>query len=157
MGQKTLTYSAAKAKAEHYCAFQERSQQEVRDKLYAWGLHREEVENLLVDLIMEDFLNEERFALAYATGRHRLKKWGRYKIQQGLKQKSVSEPIIRIALDHLDEEEYRATLAEVLAKKATSLRVEDPFRRKHRLVNYALSKGYERELIFDILNDNALQ
>lgn len=157
MGQSSLTYSAAKAKAEHYCAFQERSQQEVRDKLYGWGLHRDEVENILVDLIMEDFLNEERFALAYATGRHRMKKWGKYKIKQGLKQKSVSDPIIRTALDSLDVDEYRANLAELLAKKARSLVENDPYRRKHRLVNYALSKGYERDLIFDILNDNTLQ
>src|SRR5690606_32650010 len=93
-----LTYTAAKLKASNYCAFQERSQQEVRDKLYEWGLHKEEVENLLVDLIQEGFLNEERFAMAYARGKHRINKWGVHKIRQGLKLKSVSPPLIQSAL-----------------------------------------------------------
>lgn len=151
------TYSAAKAKAENYCAFQERSQQEVRDKLYAWGLESNEVENLLAELISGNFLNEERFALAYAGGKHRIKKWGKFRIKQGLKQKSVSEPIIRTALASLDPEEYRGNLLGLLEKKWASLPDQDPYKRKQRLLNYALSKGYEQGLINELLNDNDLQ
>src|SRR5690554_739566 len=92
--RKTLTPAQARAKAEAYCAYQERSQQEVRDKLYHWGLRSAEVEGILSDLISTDFLNEERFALAYASGRFRMKGWGRYKIKQGLVQKSVSRPLV---------------------------------------------------------------
>ena len=153
----SLTFSAGKAKAEQYCAYQERSQQEVRDKLYGWGLHFQEVENILVELIMEGFLNEERFALAYAGGKHRLKKWGKFKIKQGLKQKSVSDPIIKTALASIDPDDYFANLTELLAKKASSLPETDPYRRRVRLVNYALSRGYEQHLIFEILKDNELQ
>lgn len=151
-----LTYSAARAKAQQYCAFQERSQQEVRDKLYAWGMTTEEVENLIVDLIQENYLNEERFALAYAGGKNRIKKWGKYKIQQGLKAKGVSAPLIKMALESLDEIEYRANLEQLLAKKRAQVKDVDTYKGKMSLINYALSKGYEQSLIFDILNDNEL-
>jgi len=154
--ETTLTYSAAKAKAENYCAFQERSQQEVRQKLYVWGLEYMDVENLLAELINEGFINEERFAIAYAGGRHRMKKWGKYKIKQGLKQKAVSEPLIRIALEGLDPEEYRENLLQLLIKKAGTLGEKDPLKRKMRLQNYALSKGYEQSLTIELLNDNEL-
>lgn len=151
-----LSYVAAKARAQSYCAFQERSQQEVRDKLYFWGLKYLDVENLLAELIADGFLNEERFALAYAGGKHRIKKWGKYKIKQGLKQKSVSEPLIRAALSSLDPDEYRVNLSELLQKKAALLSEKDPFKRRLKLQNYALGKGYEQALIIELLNDNEL-
>ena len=154
---KTLNFTAAKAKAMHYCAYQERSHQEVRDKLYAWGLHREEVENLLTELILENFLNEERFAIAYAGGKHRVNKWGRHKIKQGLKLKAVSDPLIRTALNSIDEVEYQQNLQELLMKTAASLKETDSYKRHQKLVNYALSKGYESDLIFETLNDKDLQ
>lgn len=152
-----MTYAAAKLKAANYCAFQERSQQEVRDKLYAWGLHRQEVENLISELISEGFLNEERFAIAYARGKHRINKWGKHRIRQGLKQKSVSDPLIRLALDSLDLDEYQTTLADLLAKKQRSLTENDDFKRRYRMVQYGLSKGYEHDLIIELLSDNRLQ
>lgn len=151
-----LSYVAAKAKAQSYCAFQERSQQEVRDKLYYWGLKYLDVENLLAELIADGFLNEERFALAYAGGKHRVKKWGKYKIKQGLKQKSVSEPLIRAALNSLDPDEYRENLSGLLQKKAAILTEKDPYKRRLKLQQYALGKGYEQALIIELLNDNEL-
>src|ERR1700712_929985 len=88
----------ALAKAEHYCAYQERSQQEVRDKLYEWGLYPDAVENVIVHLIEGNFLNEERFANAYTRGKFNQKGWGRIKIKQGLKFKKVSDVLIKKAL-----------------------------------------------------------
>lgn len=151
-----LTYQAAKLKAANYCAFQERSQQEVRDKLYHWGLHRNDVEHVLTELITEGFLNEERFAIAYARGKHRMNQWGKFKIKQGLKQKSVSEPLIRIALGSLDSDEYRETLRRLLAKKKATLQENNPYKEHVRLVNFGLGKGYERDLISELLSDNQL-
>lgn len=153
---KALTYQQAKSKAEAYCVYQERSQQEVRDKLYGWGLHRAEVESLIADLIAENFLNEERFALAYASGKFRMNGWGRQKIKQGLLQKSVSLPLIRAALASLDENEYLRQLRELLASKARLEKEKNPYKRKHKLLRYALAKGYESELILHLLNDNEL-
>ncbi|MFC3198036.1 regulatory protein RecX [Parapedobacter deserti] len=154
--RKTITPQQAKSKAEAYCVYQERSQQEVRDKLYSLGLHKSDVETIITDLIGENFLNEERFALAYAAGRFRMKGWGRHKIKQGLKQKSVSAPLIRAALASLDEQEYRAKLHDLLQAKARTERETHTYKRKHKLLRYALGKGFESELIMELLNDNDL-
>ncbi|MEQ8925876.1 MAG: RecX family transcriptional regulator, partial [Fulvivirga sp.] len=88
--KKKLSPKEAKLKAADYCAYQERSQQQVRDKLYTYGLYSEDVERILSELITENFINEERFAIAYAGGKFRVKKWGRNKILQGLNQHRVS-------------------------------------------------------------------
>ncbi|SKB56365.1 regulatory protein [Parapedobacter luteus] len=146
----------ARAKAEQYCAYQERSQQEVRDKLYGWGLHQQDVENVIADLIAAGFLNEERFALAYASGKFRIKGWGRHKIRQGLLQKSVSAPLIRTALASLDDDAYREKLYELLQAKARLEKEKHPYKRKNKLLRYALSKGYESELALELLSDNEL-
>lgn len=116
--KRTFTPHQARLKAESYCAYQERSQQEVRDKLYSWGLHHVDVEQIISDLISENFLNEERFAIAYAQGRLRMKGWGKVKIKFYLQRKRVSDPLIRIALNHIDMDEYLTKLDEVIKKYA---------------------------------------
>lgn len=154
--RQKLTPPQARSKAEAYCAYQERSQQEVRDKLYHWGLHREDVEEVIATLITDGFLNEERFAMAYVSGKFRMNGWGKYKIKQGLTQKAVSPPIIRAALRSLDEQEYRDKLFSLLQGKARSETESHPYKRKNKLVRYALGKGFESDLIFELLNDNDL-
>src|SRR5437588_10925964 len=104
--KKVTDEKTALAKAEHYCAYQERSQQEVRDKLYEWGLYPAGVENVIMHLIEGNFINEERFANAYAIGKFRQKGWGMIKIKQGLKFKKVSEPLIKKALKSINEDDY---------------------------------------------------
>src|ERR1700744_4009734 len=116
--QKITDEKVALTKAEHYCAYQERSQQEVRNKLFEWGLWPEAVENIISQLITAGFLNEERFAKAYVQGKFRQKAWGKIKIKQGLKLKKVPDVLIKKALATIDGEEYTAMLAKVLQKKA---------------------------------------
>src|ERR1700759_5714121 len=94
------------SKAEHYCAYQERSQQEVRDKLYEWGLYSQQVENIISRLIEGNYLNEERFAKEYARGKFNQKAWGRIKIKQGLKFKQVPDKLIKKALDTINLSDY---------------------------------------------------
>jgi len=149
--RKILTVNQAKLKAESYCAYQERSQQEVRDKLYTWGLHQADVENIICDLIAENFLNEERFALAYTSGKFKLKGWGKIKIGQGLKLKRVSPNLIKIALATIDYDDYIQKLQEILDKKESLLKEKDPYIRKNKLMQHALSKGYESSEILILL------
>ena len=144
----------ALAKAEHYCAYQERSQQEVRDKLYEWGLHTNMVENVIVKLLEGNFLNEERFANAYARGKFNQKGWGKNKIKQGLKFKRVSDALIKKALNTINGDDYLAMLEKVIQKKALLITDKDPYKRKYKLQRYALSRGYESDLITDVLKDN---
>jgi regulatory protein len=138
-------------KAEHFCAYQERSHQEVRDKLYSYGLITPDVEELISQLIENNFLNEERFATAYASGKFRMKGWGKLKIKQGLKLKRVSPKLIELALRKLDGDEYLDKLKSILEKKDAILKEADNFKRRQKLISFALSKGYEKDLILDLL------
>ncbi|HRD43896.1 MAG TPA: RecX family transcriptional regulator, partial [Ferruginibacter sp.] len=97
-------------KIKHYCAYQERSHKEVKEKLYGFGLYKAEVELLLTQLIEENYLNEERFATAFAGGKFRMKQWGRQKIKYELKQKQVSDYCIKKALAAIDGEQYEKIL-----------------------------------------------
>jgi len=154
MRQRKLTPHQARPKAEHYCAYQERSQQEVRDKLYGWGLFGEDVENIIAELISNDFLNEERFAKAYALGKFRMKGWGKIKIKQHLKAKSVSDPLIRLALRAIEPAEYAKKLSDTIKKRmrtdetpATGLSLPE----KAKLIRFLQAKGFENDLIFEEL------
>src|SRR5690606_16481600 len=155
--RKRLTPLQAKKRAESYCAYQERSQQEMRDKLYSWGLHSLDVENIIADLIGENFLNEERFAKAYTSGKFKIKQWGRVKIVNGLKFHRISPRLMKEALEEINPNEYYATLERILVKKSAVLKESDPYKRRIKLAQYALSRGFENNLIFDILNNNDLE
>ena len=143
---------AALQKAKYYCAYQERCHSEVRDKLYSFKLHKNEVEQLLTRLIEEDFLNEERFAIAYAGGHFRTKQWGKEKIKYALKQKKVSEYCIRKALIAISNTDYNKTFFNVADKKLATLKSEkNIFIKKRKIKDYLQQKGFEIKLINDYL------
>ena len=139
-------------KMQSWCAYQERCQQDTRNKLYELGLWPEAVENIIVKLIEDNFINEERFAMQFAKGKFNIKKWGRIKIKQELKQKRVSDYCLKKALQQIDEEEYIAMLTKVIATKKRLITEKNPIKLKFKLATFAISKGYERDLIFDVLN-----
>ena len=139
-------------KMQSWCAYQERCQQDTRNKLYELGLWPEAVENIIVKLIEDNFLNEERFAMQFAKGKFNIKKWGRIKIKQELKQKRVSDYCLKKALQQIDEEEYMDTLTKVIATKKRLIAEKNPIKLKFKLAIFAISKGYERDLVFDVLN-----
>jgi len=146
-----MTDPSILTRARRYCAFQERSHQELRDKLYGWGLHRRDVEAVIAAMIAEGYLNEERFAVAFAGGRFRLKAWGRVRIRLALRQKQVSESCIHTALAAIDDGEYRRRLEAVIRKQATVRPLSHPLRERQRLARYAIGKGFEPELVWDVL------
>nr|WP_233173950.1 regulatory protein RecX [Pedobacter sp. ASV19] len=147
---------AALAKAEHYCAYQERSQYEIRNKLYEWGLKTAEVEELISELIVTNFLNEERFAKVYVSGKFNIKKWGKIKIKQSLKIKQVPDKMITKALNTIDSGDYLQTLLELAEKKAKLITENDPYKKKYKLITYLMGKGFENNLISEVLKDNNL-
>ena len=155
MYRKQLTREQAFQKAKHYCAYQERCHSEVKEKLYSFGLRKTDVEQLLTQLIDEDYLNEERFAIQFAGGKFRMKQWGRVKIQYELKQKQVSEYCIKKALKQIDEEAYTKTLHKLYREKLSTLRSEtNQFIRKRKIQDYLLQKGYEPGLIQGCLHNS---
>jgi regulatory protein len=156
MFQKQLTREQAFQKAKHYCAYQERCHSEVKEKLYSFGLRKADVEQLLTQLIDEDYLNEERFAVQFAGGKFRMKQWGRVKIKYELKQKQVSEYCIKKALKEIDEEAYQKTAAKLFDDKLKSLKSEtNRFIKKRKIQDYLLQKGYESALIQNLINSDS--
>ncbi len=152
---KSYTATEAFIRATRYCAFQERSQQEVRNKLYEYGLHRNDVEELITKLITEGFLNEERFARAFAGGKFRMKKWGRNKITHALEGHKVTPRCIQNGLSEIDERDYLKTLKELLRKKLSQIEEANPFKKRDKVARYVIGKGYEPELVWGILKENA--
>jgi len=152
--KKTYTALQALAKIQDWCAYQERCQQEVRDKLYEYGLRQDDVESIISQLISDNFVNEERFARAYAGGKFRIKKWGRLKIRAGLRNKRISEYCMRKAFEEITDKEYMITLKMLLESKTKLIKEKNVIRRKYKLLSYASSKGYEKELIMQLLNED---
>ena len=153
---KIFSQQQAKVKAESYCAYQERSQFEIRNKLYEWGLHQKDVEEIISELIELNFLNEERFALAYSLGKFRIKGWGKNKIKQGLKLKRIPDKLIIKSLKSIDDNDYLIMLRKILQKKSNTIFEKDPFKKRYLLSRFATSKGYESDLIADLLINNKL-
>ena len=151
-----LDKKQALAKAESFCVYQERSQKEVRGKLLDWGMRGDELEEIISELIVNNFLNEERFAKHYASGKFNIKKWGRQKIKQGLKLKGVPDRILQKALYSLDEDDYLKTLQKLAESKQVTLTEKDPLKRKFKLVSYLQGRGFESDLIFLVLKDSNL-
>ena len=155
MFKKQLTPEQAFQKAKHYCAYQERCHSEVKEKLYSFGLYKTDVEQLLTQLIDEDYLNEERFAIQFAGGHFRMKQWGRVKIKYELKQKKVSEYCIKKALKAIDETAYEQTLQKLYKEKLKTLRSQtNHFIRKRKLQDYLLQKGYEPQMIRQFIHNH---
>ncbi len=151
--QTVYTQHQALVKAESWCAYQERCQQEVRDKIYSWGLHGDEVENVISELISKNFLNEERFAKAYAGGKFRIKKWGRVKIRMELKRRKLSEYCIKKGLAEIDEDEYLKTLQKLADEKMRATKERESMKKRYKVMSFLVSKGYESDLVRAVVGE----
>ena len=152
MGPLNIGVEKATQKAKQFCAYQERNHDEVRQKLYTFGLYQDQVNAVLSQLIDENYLNEERYAIAFAGGRFRIKDWGRIKIKYELKKHQVSEYCIKQALLNISEEEYQQKLEKLATIKLKSLKGEkNEFIKKKKLQSYLMQKGYESYLINECL------
>ena len=142
------TYS----KITHYCAYQERCVEEVRVKLKSLGVKDDLKNTIIAKLIKDNFLNEQRFASLFTSGKFRIKKWGKSKIYKALQQKRVPELFILDALNEIDDLEYCQTLGKLLQKKNEGIKDEDLKKRNRKLINFAHSKGYEAPAIRKVMN-----
>ncbi len=150
--KRNHTPNEALARIRHWCDRQERSQQDVRDKLYSWGLHHDDVEGLIAELIIGNYLNEERFARAYVSGKFRIKRWGRRKILDGLRAKRISDYCVRKGMEEIDEEDYLQTLNVLTEKKAALLASKSGAELRAKLLSYLAQKGYEQQLVWDAVD-----
>ena len=147
-----MTQKEALGKMAKFCAYQERCQSEIKHKLFGVGLSNEEIDNIICDLIEHRFLDEERFAKAFVRGKFKQKGWGRIKIQQHLNQKQISSFCQKKGMLEINENDYLSKLEEIILKKSKSLKTEDQFIRKNKTAKYAISRGFESELVWEVLD-----
>lgn len=149
--KNSLTKEQALEKIKHYCNYQERCHKEVRERLYSYGLRKNEVDKIISQLIENNYLNEERFAVQFAGGKFRMKLWGRKKIQYELQQKGINSFIINIALSEIDQDKYLDRLHKLAKKKWEVLNKENNLTRQSKTTSYLLQKGYEQRLISEVI------
>lgn len=151
--KKTYTVHEATKKLEHYCAYQERCHQEVRQKLIGMHMIPEAIDVIIVHLLKHDFLNEERFAKTFVRGKFRFKGWGKRRLTRELKQRDISKINIDKALSEISDEEYLETLNELAEKKVSSMRETSSLKKKKKFVDYFLYRGWESHLVYEKAND----
>ena len=151
--QKTYTVDEAQKKLEHYCAYQERCHKEVRNKLREMRMIPEAIDNIMVHLIQHNFLNEERFAKAYVRGKFRIKKWGKNRLLRELKFRQISKYSMDSALKEIDLDDYYQTLDELMIKRIDQVNEKNIYKKKKKVADYLLYRGWESHLIYEKLNE----
>lgn len=146
-----MTYKEALTKMMKFCAYQERCQLEVRNKLFSFDISAEEREQIICDLIEDNFVNEERFAELYTRGKFTVKGWGKVKIKYHLKQKQVSDYCIKKAFKQLSDHDYKQKCIEWYEKKDKEIKESNPYVKNQKIANFLISKGFEKELVFDLV------
>lgn len=144
-----FTINEATKKLEHYCAYQDRCHEEVIQKLRSMKMDQDEIDQIIVQLIADNFLNEERFACSYARGKHRIKHWGKIRIVNELKFRKISQYNINLALKEITTEEYEATFHNLAEQNWESIRESNPLKKRKKFCDYVLRKGFESNLVYE--------
>lgn len=148
--QKTYTVEEAKRKLEAYCAFQERCHKEVQQKLKKMGMIPQAIDQIIHHLLQHNFLNESRFAQAFARGKFRTKKWGKQRITRELKSREISQFNIKLALQEISESDYIATFDALSEKRMRQLENEMNLQKKRKkLADYLLYRGWESHMVWE--------
>lgn len=144
-----LSFTESLKKLEHYCSYQERCHQEVSTKLKQLGVSIPYRDRIIVSLIENNYLNEERFARSFARGKHRIKFWGKTRIVNELKSRFISAPNIKSALSELHDEEYYDTFEKLSARVWESILEKNLMKKRKKCCDYLLRKGWESELVYE--------
>lgn len=151
--KKSFTVDELQKKMEYYCVYQDRCHQEVERKMNEYQLIPEAKEKILLYLMAHNFLNEERFSKSFARGKFRIKNWGKQRIVRELRVKNISNYNIKSALKEINEEEYLQTIYRITENRNNSITEKNTLKRKKKLQNFLLRKGFEYDLIFKTVNE----
>ena len=151
--KKSFTVEQIKHKIENYCVYQDRCHKEVERKMAEYNLIPEAKELILLSLMKDDFLNEERFSKSFARGKFRIKNWGKQRIVRELKFRDISAYNIKTALKEIEEEEYVKTIYSITENRNNVISEPNIYKRKKKLVDFLMRKGFENELIFKTVNE----
>lgn len=149
---KYHTLEEATQKLRRFCTYRERCHKEVKEKLYQLNIYTQDQGEIIVQLIKEGFLNEERFAKAFVYDKFNLQNWGRYRIRKELEFKQITESLIKKALLQIDEEEYLETFENLLKKRLNSVSEGHPLKKKKKVADFLLRKGFESPMVYDAVN-----
>lgn len=153
MEKKSYTFEEIKQKMLNYCVYQDRCHYEVEQKMRDFLLIPEAKDEILLYLIQERYLDEERFVRSYIRGKFYMKHWGRYKIQLNLKQKQISEKLISRCWDEIDDNDYKKTIRNFIEKQQDSIKEANTFKKKNKIIKFLISKGFEYEVILDVMHE----
>ncbi|MGB5821807.1 MAG: regulatory protein RecX [Saonia sp.] len=151
--QKPFTLSEATTKIEAYCAYQERCHKEVVAKLKGMRMIPEAIDQIVAHLIQENYLNEERFSRSFARGKFSIKKWGKNRIINELRQRDITTYNIKIALKEIDETEYLSTLDTLAKKRLSEIKEAHPQKKRKKLADYLFYRGWEGHLVYEKINE----
>jgi regulatory protein len=152
MSEKAL-FKIALEKAMAQCSRREYCSDDIRNKLSLWGVDNDDIGKILRILISDNFINEPRYATAFVRDKFKYNKWGKVKISAHLRGKKVPQDIISSALDSIDNDLYIKLLRELIEAHRKSVKAKNQYDLKAKLLRYGLSKGFESNLLYDILND----
>ena len=150
--KKYFSIEEIKRKLEGYCVYQDRCHKEIETRLKEFILIEEARNQIILHLLEHNFLNEERFSKSFARGKFRIKKWGKQRIVRELKQRDVSAYNIKTALKEIDEDAYLVTVVEITEKRNQLIREPNIYKRKKKLSDFLIRKGYEYDLIFKTID-----
>jgi regulatory protein len=153
MLKKTYTVAQIQQKLEQYCVYQDRCHKEVEQKMREYNLIPEARELILLSLLKDNFLNEERFAKSFARGKFRIKNWGKQRIVRELKFREISAYNIKTALKEIEEKEYLDTIYTITKNRNNIIKEPDFFKRKKKLIDFLMRKGFESSLIYETVNE----
>ena len=151
--KKSFTVDQIKRKLENYCVYQDRCHKEVEQKMWEFHLIPEARELILLSLMKDNFLNEERFAKSYARGKFRIKSWGKPRIVRELKFRDISAYNIKTALKEIDEQEYISTIYRITENRNKVISEPNEYKRRQKLIDFLMRKGFENDLIFKTVKD----
>ena len=151
ISKKPLSVAEATKKIEHYCAYQERNASQVKKKLKTYLLSEAEIGKIIDGLVESGYLNQERFAKVFTGGKFRMKRWGRIKIEHRLRSEGLDPAAVAKAFKEINQQEYESTLEELIRKKINTLKGKEKIEIKQKTIRFALSKGYESELVWKTL------
>ena len=153
MQKKSFTVDEIKHKLEQYCVYQDRCHKEVEQKMFDYNLIPEAKEIILLHLMQHNFLNEERFSKSFARGKFRIKKWGKQRIVNELKFRNISTYNIKTALKEIDETDYIQSVYEITERRNEVITETNSYKRKKKLIDFLMRKGYETDLIYKVVNE----
>ena len=152
MTENTLI-NVALNKAMALCANREYCSEDIRAKLDSWSVNNQDADKIIIKLIVENFINEKRYAEAFVRDKYHHNKWGKVKIASRLRAKRITPDVITSALAAVDEDQYRQDIREILASHRKFIKAKNQFDLKGKLMRFGLSKGFESHILYDILND----